>query len=95
MICHIDELKVDEIGKVIQDAINKSIVEKLESLVRIESLSGKCYFQTRYLMGFYFRPATKTANEEFQTRLLELAKRQTDAAEKIVGDCDHGEDWKQ
>lgn len=70
-------------------------VDKQEKLlVQVNSISGKFYFWNYMVLGFYFRPATKSANDEFQKKILEIAERQAVAGEKVAGECSHGEDWK-
>ena len=94
MVCLIDTPKVIEIGNVIEDAWKKSILDKADQLIMINSVSGKCVFRVGCLFGFYFRAASKTAQEEFQAHVLKLTERQVEAVEKMVKGDVPGEEWK-
>ena len=95
MVCLIDTPKVEEIGTIIEDAWKKSILDKQDQIVTINSISGKCMFRVGFLFGFFFREASKSAQEQFQSKLLHLAERQTKAAEKLVEGETPGDEWKK
>lgn len=94
MQCLIDTPKLNEVGTLLQEAMQLYVEKGSKKLVMIDSISGKCCFWSHLVLGFYFRPAQKSLTEQFQRNLLDIAERQAKAAEKISDDCDHGENWK-
>jgi len=94
MICTIDTPKVEEICDLIKCSMEKWAKKKEAEIVMINGITGPCFVSTPYIYGFYLRPAHDKTIDEFQKKLLELADRQTKAAEKCAGEIDKGEDWK-
>jgi len=95
MICTVDTPKIESTIETITNSIKNWHVDKKNEIIMINGITGPCYAVTPLIMGFYLRPAHKETTASFQKKLLEIAERQTNAAEKIAGECGHGEDWKQ
>ena len=94
LVIGVESSKVEDIMMLIKEATESWITKKEFLMVRINGHYGPAYFPNSYVLGFYSRVAKGESQKVFQEKLIEIAERQTKAAEKIAGECDHGEEWR-
>lgn len=95
MILHIDSPKIEEIGNLLEEQWRLTAEDKVARFVWINSLGGKGLIAIHLLYGFYFRPASETANSQFQRKIIELQERAVKAVEDVNKDCIGGDEWKK
>ena len=96
MICLIEFSKFKDVGELVAESVNNFMQNGTKILVKLDTISGKCYFVNYLVQGFYFRGAQEDVTKQYQKRLLEIAERQVKASEKMVSDHDlPGDEWKK
>jgi len=90
----VNSQELQNVLNVISDSLKKWLEKKESEMIMIQGCYGPGFFPNQYVQGFYVRVPHKDTQKQFQEKILEVAERQTKAAEKIAEDCSHGEDWK-
>lgn len=78
----------------IRGAMQRYFETRTPEFIMMNGLCGPADFRIDLVDGVYTRRAHPTTTETYQKTLIELLNRQTNAAEKIAGECSTGEDWK-
>lgn len=92
MVLQLNSGSEETILNLINDSVRKVWETKEVVFINFDAASGKSMVIANLILGYYVRPSSESANEDFKKKIIELTERQVNAAEKQIGE---NEGWKQ